>query len=471
MKIKFFAGLVSLLTLGALLTGCKQNASDSISADINTYSFTGEGGSKTVAVTASGKWTVAPSATWIEISEQTSEAFTVTVGKNEAGSLRNATINLTCGTATAEVVIYQEPADNGKWSFRMYDRLHGSVISPSGKYVGGYYTTVDQSTNTTVNYAVFINMETEERIELGPYAEDVMLLNGAWACTDDGKLFLSTSAESIMFDLQTKEYTKLAADGINGLPYMQQVAADNTTWVGWAQLTETLVPLLWQNGSVKQLPIPDRGYREEKTESVCARGIAANGSVIYGTVWDNMDYGMVYWDGDFSTCKWVGEDVYAAQEAGENKKDVNGVISWSNQYNISPDGKWIAGTYVKEFEDNLIPGAQVDVKYPAFYNTETKKTTVLTEFGDGSAMSAFGNIGMIGTPSFNTTTGYVIDLETGENLGTVTEWVLDKFGMIIPNCYCVYRPSEDALWGAILSVVGGGMVTVWNCYLGPAFTK
>lgn len=463
MKIKFFAGLVSLLTLGVLLTGCKQNASDSISADIKTYSFTGEGGSKTVTVTASGKWTVNPSATWLEISEQTSDAFTLTVGKNESGSLRNATINLTCGTATTEMTIYQEPADNGVWSFRLYDLLHGSVISPSGKYVGGYYTTVEN--NIAVNYAVFIDMETEERVELGPYPEDVMLLNGAWACTDDGKLFLSTASESIMFDLQTKEYAKLTAEGISGLPYMQQVAADNTTWVGWAQMTEYFVPLLWQNGAVTQLPIPDRGFREEKTESVCARGISADGSVIYGTVWDNMDYGMVYWDGDFSTCKWVGEDVYALNE---ETKAVNGVISWSNQYNISADGKWIAGTYAKEFEDNLVAGTQVDANYPAFYNTETKKTLVLTEFGDGSAMSVYGNIGMIGTPSLATSTGYVINLETGENLGTVAEWVLDKFGMVVPGSYCVYRPSEDILWGAIQSDQGG-MVVLWNYYLGPAF--
>lgn len=43
-----------------------------------------------------------------------------------------------------------------------------------------------------------------------------------------------------------------------------------------------------------------------------ARSISANGEVIYGTSWDNSDYGMLYWEKEgagFGRPQWVGEDV------------------------------------------------------------------------------------------------------------------------------------------------------------------
>lgn len=462
MKNKLFAGLVGLLIMSAFGFGCKRNASDSIAVDIQMYTFQGNGGTKTINVSASGKWTVSPGATWIEVANVTTSSFDVVVGQNNSGSLRDAQISLTCGTATTNVVIAQSPADTKEWMFRLYNDLASSVISPSGKYIGGYYSAVEN--NQTVSYVVFIDTTTETRTEIGPYAGDALLINGAWACTDNGILFLSTSAEDVVFDISTRDYTKLEAPAVGGMPSMQQVAADNTTWVGWSQLADHQVPVLWQDGVASQLPYPDRGYRGGQAESVLARGISADASVIYGSTWDNRDFGMLYWtaaDG-FATCKWAGEDVYAYNEESDQ---VNGLITWSGQYNISESGKWIAGTYYKEYEDNLISGTQVEGKYPAFFNTETGKTTVFTEFGDGSGLSVFGNIGMIGTPSFQTAYGYVVNLETGENLGTLSEWVLGKFGMIIPAGYGVYMPADNIVWGA--TTYNNGLVIVWNWFLGP----
>lgn len=43
-----------------------------------------------------------------------------------------------------------------------------------------------------------------------------------------------------------------------------------------------------------------------------ARSISVNGEVIYGTSWDNSDYGMLYWEKEgagFGRPQWVGEDV------------------------------------------------------------------------------------------------------------------------------------------------------------------
>ena len=73
-----------------------------------------------------------------------------------------------------------------------------------------------------------------------------------------------------MFDVATRDYVKLEAAGIEGLLDMQQVAADNTTWVGWAQDALEIVPVLWQDGVARELPKPDRGY----AGGICGSAIA-----------------------------------------------------------------------------------------------------------------------------------------------------------------------------------------------------
>ena len=45
-------------------------------------------------------------------------------------------------------------------------------------------------------------------------------------------------------------------------------------------------PLLWIDGVPHELPIPDKNFRDEEIwVGVMARGISANGEIIYGTSW------------------------------------------------------------------------------------------------------------------------------------------------------------------------------------------
>ena len=102
--------------------------------------------------------------------------------------------------------------------------------------------------------------------------------------------------------------------------------------------------------------------------------------------------------------------------------------------------------------------------YPEFQKRITAGLLVPTVVE--RTMAVCGNLGLIGAPSFQTTSGYVVNLDTNENLGTVAQWVLDTFGVVIPAGYAVYMPSENIVWGA-MTYAPEGMVTVWNWYLGP----
>lgn len=113
-------------------------------------------------------------------------------------------------------------------------------------------------------------------------------------------------------------------------------------------------PLVWRNGVAEKLPWPEKNFRDKAfLNGIIARGISADGSVIYGSTWDNYDFGMVYWkDG---VVKYVGEDVHEVTPitvetiVGPVETHMaNGMTATAELYKVSPNGEWIAGTYRTE---------------------------------------------------------------------------------------------------------------------------
>ncbi len=110
------------------------------------------------------------------------------------------------------------------------------------------------------------------------------------------------------------------------------------------------VPLISENGTVRELPRRSSTYRNEPhSMGIIARGISADGSIAYGTIWDNLDFGMVYWDKE-GNVHYVGEDVRTVTTVQRSDgyggtydyNIVNGMISWAGTYQASPSGKYIA---------------------------------------------------------------------------------------------------------------------------------
>ena len=78
-----------------------------------------------------------------------------------------------------------------------------------------------------------------------------------------------------------------------------------------------------------------------------ARGISANGEIIYGTSWENWDFGMLYWVNNGANTekpKWVGEDVREVWEETMKNSDgteytthlVNGLICQAQAHQNQP---------------------------------------------------------------------------------------------------------------------------------------
>ncbi|HAD56584.1 MAG TPA: hypothetical protein DCG00_03810, partial [Alistipes sp.] len=233
-------------------------------------------------------------------------------------------------------------------------------------------------------------------------------------------------------------------------------------------------PLKWVDGGTPEiLPIPELNYRNEPYVSgVMARGCSADGSVIYGGTWDNLDNGMLYWkDGQVD---WVGSDVREVRTVqvengvGEmiDYNIVNGMTVTAELTNISPNGKWIAGTY--RTEDFPTPRSYVQEQYPAFFNTETKTTTIVTDFGQGfGAHATDDGLGIILIGTFLPSSGIVYDIENQVSLGSVQEWVLDNYHMVIPMCYINYMTSDkSSMIGTVVEESALGPRTV-SWYMAP----
>lgn len=151
------------------------------------------------------------------------------------------------------------------------------------------------------------------------------------------------------------------------------------------------------------LSMPEKNFKgEDFSVGAMARGISADGSVIYGTTWDNSDGAMIYWkDGKV---KYVGEDVHEIKsvtipypEGDETFYYANGIVSQAEIYKMSPSGNWIAGAY-QEITVNTDDYSTVASSCPAFYNTETETTVVLEEYSGAKGVHVTdGGIAFIGT--------------------------------------------------------------------------
>lgn len=431
--------------------------------------------------TSPAEWTVTPGASWVT-AEKSGNDLVLTVADNADGMERTTTISVTAGQAEQTITVIQLSDDDLPMRFRKLADLHSSVISPNGKWVGGYYSVGDESAGALF-YIVFINLETDERIELGPYPESLVFLTSVVCMTDTGILYgIEANGGIKVFDVNEKDYYVLEVPGMNTAAIgISNISADGSFWVGWDQVDGYYRPFVVENGTATMLPLPEENFRgpyEDGEINLMARGFSEDHSIIYGTTWDNKDFGMIYWDADRNV-HFVGEDVRKVTTIQRpdgyggtyDYNIVDGMISWAGQYQISPNGRWIAGTF--RTETAVDDGNSIEQAFsPAFYDVENNKTYIMSEYGDGSGMVVTDDgIGFIGTPSLYTSSCQVVKIETGESLGTLQQYILDLYGIYMPSGYLVYlTPDKEIWWGATFETEGI-VASAPNWYLAPSLAK
>ena len=316
-----------------------------------------------------------------------------------------------------------------------------------GKWFGAFYNDYDENDNT-INYPVIINIETDKRIVLGPYPASMFGLADAMAITDQGTLYIDDSVNGgvVGFTPDGDYFLSQAAPGFSGATVIEGSALDGRVMVGWGTGSPegyTYGPVKIVDGEYQPLPLPELNYRgDEHDQGAMARGISANGEIIYGSTWDNEDAGMIWWDAE-GTARYVGEDVRNEREvtmvdwSGSEYTYtlVDGVQTWSGAGQASPDGKWLAGTFTVESLNETRDRIN-STYYPAYFNTETGQTTVLEDYegyggcgvtDEGLAfMAAVGGMGG---------SGPVVNLENGATVAyaSLEEYVQERFGINVPS--------------------------------------
>lgn len=430
----------------------------------NLCSFLGEDNQPlTVEVTASSPaWKVESGASWVK-AERAGDGLSlvITVDDNNSDVQREAAVTVTSGEASQQIGIIQLGLDRAIARYRLLDRFaYQSAMSPSGRYVGGYSEEV-VSGNDWEKTPTIIDLETGESVEFGPFPGSLYGLSETKAISDQGVLFIDNSLGGQMaFTLDGDAFEVSTPSGFRGKGTVQGTSADGKYWVGYAREAPAgeglYQPLRWADGVPEKLPLPEKSYRgEEFTTGVMARGISANGEVIYGSTWEDPDYGMVYWkDGKVD---YVGKDVRVITTV--KKKDrygneadfnlVNGVTYPYSLTAVSPSGRYIGGSYVTESlsEDGstLVQSEGV----AAVYDTETETTVIIEEYGPSFCTHVTDDgIAFLTAGTFLVTDGYVHDIRAGISLGSTAEWMLDTYGIVIPAGYVTYvSPDGRQVFG------------------------
>ena len=447
-KLSFFAAAV------ILLAGCTQDPKNEYVklSDAACTFRAADNLPQTVRVNASGSWTAESGASWLTV-EQQADALVLTVADNDTDYDRSTEILIASGRAEASISVSQLAADSNIARLRVLKTFSGgTVMSKSGRYVGGIISEL-QPDESYCYYPVIIDLQTDEWTKTGPFPSALYMLLRPYAISDQGLFFCFNAQDgsSPGIDLQGNVIMPKQVEGFKLNPHVQGISEDGRIWVGYNQTGDydnnnLFHPVKWVDGVPELLPMPETSLRGVPFINGCmARGCSADGSVIYGSTWDNLDFGMLYWkDGKV---KYVGEDVHEIKsvtipypEGDETFYYANGIVSQAEIYKMSPSGNWIAGAY-QEITVNTDDYSTVASSCPAFYNTETETTVVLEEYSGAKGVHVTdGGIAFIALPMAG---GEVYDLNAGVAIGTVAEWVYSEYGLIIPSDIFIKSVSPD----------------------------
>ncbi len=492
MKRLFTTGIAAATLLLSCLSGCTKTEETFHYVNLSQVacSFLGEGNQPLeITVKASpAAYEATPGATWVKATQsEDGKVLILTVDDNDTGAERSTTVTIAAGEALQTIQVNQLPKDSAIARYRKLDTFQmGAAMSPSGKYAGGFTVSIAPDDSYLFTPTI-VDLETGEVYEFGPFPGSLYYLMQTMAITNQGLLFISDGGGQIAIDLTGNIFIPEAPAGFTSKPEIQGTSADGVYWVGYARedaIGKGLCkPLLWTDGVAQELPLPDLNYRNEEIwYGVMARGISANGKIIYGTSWENLDFGMLYWVNNGANTekpKWVGEDVREVWEETMKNSDgteytthlVNGLICQAQLTKISPNGKWIASSYRTETpaEDRL---SIVTTQTAAFYNTETETTTIVSDYGESVGVHVTDDgIGFIGIGTLGISSGAVYDLNTGTDLGSTQDWVYDNYGIIIPAGYINYVSADGRFVLGTKAESSAGGVNFINWYIAPPVAK
>ncbi len=436
-------------------------------------------------------WKAESNVSWLEVGKGSDGAtLTLTAADNDSDYERSAIVTVTAGEAVQEVAVTQLGLNLNMPRYRTLANLGsglGAAISPSGRYVGGFEATIAED-DSYVFHPVIIDVYTGEEYRNVDVPQSQFDLYQTMVMSDDGLLFIHDGqfGRDVVFD-KDGNYFVVEAEGYISRPQVQGTGDGGRKWCGFAMKESDkswtgrmYYPLVWIDGEIHELKFPDKNFRDEEFwTGIMARGMSADGRIIYGTTWDNSDFGMVYWTDINEKARYVGEDVHVVTPVVMQMSDgteydthiANGMICTANLLQISPSGTWIAGSYrTEEVAENR--QSLIYTQHAAFYNTETETTTIIKDYGESTGMRATDDgIAFIGLGTLGISSGVVYDLNSGTHLGTIEEWVYNNYGINVPTGVINFvNADKDVIFGTYAAASAMG-VSFQNYYIAPPITE
>ena len=252
-----------------------------------------------------------------------------------------------------------------------------------------------------------------------------MGLEEAEVMTDQGTLYISdyVNGGCVAFEL-TVPITGRRPPGGYGPTVMQSVSADGSVFVGYAEgdpVTGCMYAPVRVCGwcGERRFHCLKRVFAmREWWAGVMVRGMSADGSVAYGSSWENYDYGMVWWDRD-GNVDWVGSDLrkVTTVQREDALRESGGLQSRRRDDMLGEPDADKPRRYV---DSRYLPHGRVQCgeqygdagQLSGLFNTETRTTTVFDEYvGYVAPHVTDEGLGMIGLQGLGVTSGSVVGRE------------------------------------------------------------
>ena len=441
-----------------IAASCTKEQGEYLNLSVTSYTF-GSSGNDTLRVgvsTNAGEWRAEADNAAISVENDGGEAV-ITMSPNESGEYVEGTVVFRAGSLTSELRVDQMPK-----SF-VYDGTFvdlplyaGAAMSPNGKYI--CYVTQNLVEGSTYEYKAYL-LDTEsceiEQLEMPPYTGSYSNNNykGISCLSDDARIIVfEDSGNAIRTMTIDGELYQVSLPSGYDNPKVSAMSGDGRIWVGFCQDNDNRYwPCKWTDGEPEILDSPEFKFDgvTPLNNGSMARGCSYDGSVIYGSEWDN--FLLVYWkDGKMFN---IGQEQCEIIE-GQYGTGCRGLHLTAQETRMSADGRYIAVKFGRSTEG-----------YPALVDTKTGQYKLI-ESVDGAAMSVAPDGTVFGgLPSYGVQIGVVFDFDAG-SYTAFGDLMQQKYGITLSDNRMIAQVSADGnvLFGQ-RAVSIGGSTTYPNWFL------
>lgn len=407
----------------------------------NTERAEGDSQTDTIEITvkSNAEWEMENRNEWLHAERSGKETILIAADKNAGTEERSGEITLSTATVTQNLKISQLGAVfEGK--FEDLFSVTRAVISRNGRFLGCIESELMED---GWNYRYFMSMIDLETGEKTDYVESGY--SDIVAITDDGTEMIVANSGNMEYAIfsEGETFPITVPQGYSKIG-VENMSSDGRIIVGYAMDSQIrYCPVKWTDGTPEILPMPEiNAASAELRSGVMARGCSSDGSVIYGSEWDN--YGVVYWkDGqmhfpgldyaDYATV--MIEDPWIGQYEGEM---LCAFIMNAETNRISPNGKYLAGRYETAID---VGGVPTSGSVLAYMDLEKEELAILDEYEDFGSETMTDD-GMLFCFIGSGSSGYAYDSNTGQ-MYTISEWFKNTYGIILSDDRVVTHIGEN----------------------------